>query len=157
MSGIGGLVEQNTPFFTVKILITRLLELDSCKNMHEREQLILQHVVDEELRRLLPLLNDILVLKVIIFPCCLSYCIEQHYNLMRPYFSITVPTLSHHYTYVQHRENKIPSQTALQHCASGNCHTDIGSYIHAKYITQVLQLSFLPPLGGSFKAMCLWD
>ena len=67
VSGIGGLVEQNTPFFTVKVLITRLLELDSCKNMHEREQLILRHIVDEEMRRLLPLLNDILVFKVSIF------------------------------------------------------------------------------------------
>lgn len=64
ISGLGGLVEQNTPFFTVKTLITRLLELDSCKNIHEREQLILQHVTDEEMRNFLPLLNDILVLKV---------------------------------------------------------------------------------------------
>ena len=71
VSGIGGLVEQNTPFFTVKILITRLLELDSCKNIHEREQLILQHVIDEELRRVLPLLNDILVLKVMFY--CLAF------------------------------------------------------------------------------------
>ena len=57
-------MEQNTPFFTVKTQIARLLELDSCKNIHEREQLILQHVVDEEMRKLLPLLNDLLVLKV---------------------------------------------------------------------------------------------
>ena len=99
VSGIGGLVEQNTPFFTVKILITRLLELDSCKNTHEREQLVLQHVVDEELRRVLPLLNDILVLKVILFPCCLV----QHYKCMRAHkatISIAVPTLSHHHTHV---------------------------------------------------------
>ena len=61
---MGGLVEQNTPFFTVKTLIARLLELDSCKNIHEREQLILQHITDEEMRKFLPLLNDILVLKV---------------------------------------------------------------------------------------------
>lgn len=64
VSGVGGLVEQNTPFFTVKTLITRLLELDSCKNIHDREQLILDHVKDEQMRQLLPLLNDILVLKV---------------------------------------------------------------------------------------------
>ena len=64
ISGVGGLVEQSTPFFTVKTLITRLLELDSCKNIHEREQLILHHVTDEEMRNFLPLLNDILVLKV---------------------------------------------------------------------------------------------
>lgn len=61
---MGGLVEQNTPFFTVKTLIARLLELDSCKNIHEREQLILQHITDDEMRKFLPLLNDILVLKV---------------------------------------------------------------------------------------------
>lgn len=64
VSGVGGLVEQNTPFFTVRTLITRLLELDSCKNIHDREQLILDHVRDEQMRQLLPLLNDILVLKV---------------------------------------------------------------------------------------------
>ena len=64
MSGIGGLVEKNTPFFTVKTLITRLLELDSCKNIHEREQLVLQHIVDDDMKQLLPLLNDILVMKV---------------------------------------------------------------------------------------------
>ena len=69
ISGRGGLVEQNTPFFTVKTLITRLLELDSCKNIHEREQLILQHVTDEEMRNFLPLLNDILVLKVDGYDC----------------------------------------------------------------------------------------
>lgn len=64
MSGIGGLIEQNTPFFAVKTLITRLLELDSCKNLHDREQLVLQHMSDEKMKQLLPLLNDLLVLKV---------------------------------------------------------------------------------------------
>ena len=48
----------------MKTLITRLLELDSCKNIHEREQLVLQHVTDDTMKHLLPLLNDILVLKV---------------------------------------------------------------------------------------------
>ena len=64
VSGVGGLVEQATPFFTVKTLITRLLELDACKNIHDREQLILEHIQDENTRQLLPLLNDLLVLKV---------------------------------------------------------------------------------------------
>ena len=64
VSGIGGLVEQNTPFFTVRTLITRLLELDSCKNIHDREQLILHLITEEEMRKYLPILNDILVLKV---------------------------------------------------------------------------------------------
>ncbi len=57
-------MEKNTPFFTVKTLITRLLELDSCKNIHEREQLILQHITDDDMRLMLPLLNDILIMKV---------------------------------------------------------------------------------------------
>ena len=62
------MVEQNTPFFCVKTLITRLLEMDSCKNLHEREQLVLRHIPDDnELKALLPLLNDILVLKVLLF------------------------------------------------------------------------------------------
>lgn len=64
VSGIGGLIEQNTPFFTVKTLLTRLLELDTCSNIHDKEQLILNHVTDEEMRKYLPLLNDLLVLKV---------------------------------------------------------------------------------------------
>ena len=66
VSAVGGLVEQNTPFFLVKTLIIRLLELDACKNIHDREQLILDHITDEKMRLVLPLLNDILVLKVIL-------------------------------------------------------------------------------------------
>lgn len=64
VSGIGGLIEQNTPFFTVKTLVTKLLQIDACKNIHEREQLLLKHITDPETRELLPLLNDLLVLKV---------------------------------------------------------------------------------------------
>ena len=74
VSGVGGLVEQSTPFFTVKTLITRLLELDTCKNIHDREQLILEHILDENTRQLLPLLNDILVLKVIRTCMCTCTC-----------------------------------------------------------------------------------
>ena len=66
VSGIGGLIEQNTPFFTVKTLVTKLLQIDSCKNIHEREQLLLHHISDPEMRKLLPILNDLLVLKVAI-------------------------------------------------------------------------------------------
>ena len=64
VSGIGGLIEQNTPFFTVKTLVAKLLHIDNSKNMHEREQLLLNHITDPEMRELLPLLNDLLVLKV---------------------------------------------------------------------------------------------
>lgn len=65
VSGIGGLIEQNTPFFTVKTLVTKLLQIDTCKNIHEREELLLKHITDPEMRELLPLLNDLLVLKVV--------------------------------------------------------------------------------------------
>ena len=64
VSGFGGLIEQNTPFFTVKTLLVRLLELDVCSSIHEKEQLLLEHVTDEEMRECLPLLNDLLMLKV---------------------------------------------------------------------------------------------
>lgn len=64
VSGIGGLIEQNTPFFTVKTLVAKLLQIDTCKNIHEREQLLLDHINLPEMRELLPLLNDLLVLKV---------------------------------------------------------------------------------------------
>ena len=65
VSGVAGLVEQNTPFYAVKTLITRLLELDKCHNAHEREDLILSHVSDHpSLTNMLPLLNDLLMVKV---------------------------------------------------------------------------------------------
>jgi len=49
----------------VKTLITRLLELDKCHNAHEREDLILKHVSKESgLINMLPLLNDLLMVKV---------------------------------------------------------------------------------------------
>ena len=69
VSGVAGLIEQNTPFYAVKTLITRLLELDKCHNAHEREDLILSHVgKDSGLSNMLPLLNDLLMVKV-----CLPY------------------------------------------------------------------------------------
>ena len=65
VSGVAGLVEQSTPFFAVKTLITRLLDLDKCHNAHERENLILFHVSKEPgLSNMLPLLNDLLMVKV---------------------------------------------------------------------------------------------
>ena len=73
-------MEKNTPFFTVKTLITRLLELDSCKNIHEREQLILQHITDDDMRLMLPLLNDILIMKVPLYSP-LSVCVCIHLAL----------------------------------------------------------------------------
>ena len=66
VSGVAGLIEQNTPFYAVKTLITRLLELDKCHNAHEREDLILSHVSkDPNLSNVLPLLNDLLMVKVL--------------------------------------------------------------------------------------------
>uniref|UniRef100_A0A1X7VFP5 Guanylate cyclase domain-containing protein n=1 Tax=Amphimedon queenslandica TaxID=400682 RepID=A0A1X7VFP5_AMPQE len=63
ISGMGGLIEQNVPFHTVKTLLTRLLGLDTFGSIHDKEQLILQHITDEKMRKHLPLLNDLLVLK----------------------------------------------------------------------------------------------
>ena len=66
VSGVAGYVEQNTPFFAVKTLITRLLDLDKCQSAHEREDLILKHVNKElDLSNMLPLLNDLLMVKVL--------------------------------------------------------------------------------------------
>ena len=66
VSGVAGSVEQNTPFYAVKTLITRLLELDKCHNAHEREDLILSQVdKDSGLSNMLPLLNDLLMVKVL--------------------------------------------------------------------------------------------
>ena len=49
----------------MKTLITRLLDLDKCHNAHERENLILYHVSKETgLSNMLPLLNDLLMVKV---------------------------------------------------------------------------------------------
>ena len=70
VSTTAGLVDRNTPFYIAKTLLLRLLGIDKCKNMHEREQLLLSHVTTDEQLELLPLLNDLLVLKV--GTCCLS-------------------------------------------------------------------------------------
>jgi len=59
-----GLVEKNTPFHTAKKLLLRLLGIDKCRNLHEREQLLLSHITTDHQLDLLPLLNDLLVLKV---------------------------------------------------------------------------------------------
>lgn len=77
VSGIGGLIEQNTPFFTVKTLVTKLLEMDTRRTIHEREQLLLSHITEPESRELLPLLNDLLQLKVCAcVRCCHSYLLR---------------------------------------------------------------------------------
>jgi adenylate cyclase 10 len=63
VSVIGGLIEQNTPFFTVKTILTRLLELDKCQYVHDKEQVIVQHVMNLETMNYLSLLNELLGLK----------------------------------------------------------------------------------------------
>ena len=73
ISGMGGLIEQNVPFHTVKTLLTRLLGLDTCGSIHDKEELILQHITDDKMRKYLPLLNDLLVLKVLLFVVCCYY------------------------------------------------------------------------------------
>ena len=105
VSGVGGLVEQSTPFFTVKTLITRLLELDTCKNIHDREQLILEHIHDENTRQLLPLLNDILVLKV-------GQCIHVAQPPLIPCVGVAPLTVSpnaHHSSHAPRGEDQGPS------------------------------------------------
>ena len=64
LSGDGGLIEKNTPFFTVKTLVTKLLKLDTCKNIHDREALLVSHITEPSMMEMLPLLNDLLGLKV---------------------------------------------------------------------------------------------
>lgn len=61
-----GLMEMNNHFHTVKLLIERLLQLDLCHSLNEREQTILQQFRDEydvSIKEYLPLLNDLLMLK----------------------------------------------------------------------------------------------
>ena len=57
-------MEKNTPFHVAKTLLLRLLGIDKCRNLHEREQLLLSHITTDHQLDLLPLLNDLLVLKV---------------------------------------------------------------------------------------------
>ena len=67
LSGSGGLIEKNTPYFTVKTLLSKLLKMDTCKNIHDREELLLNHITEPKMREKLPLLNDLLGLKVMVF------------------------------------------------------------------------------------------
>ena len=87
VSGIGGLVEQNTPFFTVKSIVTKLLRIDICMNIHEREQILLESITDLELREMLPLLNDLLVLKVLLY--IVASC---HYPILTYYTPVSTDT-----------------------------------------------------------------
>ena len=64
VSTVGTIDEQNTPFHVVKTLLSRLLGIDRTKTIHDREQIILDHVTTDEQHELLPLLNDLLMMKV---------------------------------------------------------------------------------------------
>ena len=109
---MAGIVEQNTPFFAVKTLITRLLELDICHNAHEREQLILEHVTDEDTRKNLPLINDLLMVKVCVCLCvclsvwCVCVCVCVCRNIYVSIYTLlycilhTVPSNTSHYAHV---------------------------------------------------------
>jgi len=57
-------VEQNTPYFMARNLLIKLLEMDTCKTTHEKEEALLKKVTDPALNEKLPLLNGILNLKV---------------------------------------------------------------------------------------------
>ena len=61
-----GLMEMSSHYHTVRVLIERLLQLETCHSLHEREQAILtqfQDACDEDIIEYLPLLNDLLMLK----------------------------------------------------------------------------------------------
>ncbi|KAI6656437.1 Adenylate cyclase type 10 [Oopsacas minuta] len=61
-----GLMEMSSHYHTVRILIERLLQLETCYSLHEREQAILtqfQDACDDDILEYLPLLNDLLMLK----------------------------------------------------------------------------------------------
>ena len=63
-----GLMEMGSHYHTVRILIERLLQLETCRSLHEREQAILtqfQDACDDDIIEYLPLLNDLLMLKYI--------------------------------------------------------------------------------------------
>ena len=64
ISTVAGVHEQNNPFYIAKVLISRLLAINKCKNLHEREQQILSSITTPEQEEMLPLLNDLLGLKV---------------------------------------------------------------------------------------------
>ncbi|XP_038075913.1 adenylate cyclase type 10-like [Patiria miniata] len=52
------------PYYTVKHLVTMLLEMEDCVSHVEREHALLEHIQNEALREDLCLLNDLLVLKL---------------------------------------------------------------------------------------------
>lgn len=64
-------VEQHTPFYAVKTLVARLLELESCHSAHEREHVIISKVSDT-LKPDLPLLNELLSINVGETSCVLN-------------------------------------------------------------------------------------
>ena len=64
LSGHGGLVEKNTPFFMARNLLLKLLEMDKCKTIHDKEEALLKKVTEPTLKERLPLLNGMLNLKV---------------------------------------------------------------------------------------------
>ncbi len=64
LSSHGGLVEQNTSFHTVRTLLSRLLDLDTWKTVHDKEEALLKRIGNEDLMDRLPLLNSILNLNV---------------------------------------------------------------------------------------------
>ncbi|XP_022103709.1 adenylate cyclase type 10-like isoform X2 [Acanthaster planci] len=56
------------PYYTVKHLVTMLLNMEDCVSHVEREHALLEHIQNETLREDLCLLNDLLVLKLPVNP-----------------------------------------------------------------------------------------
>ena len=137
MSGIGGLIEQNTPFFTVKTLVAKLLHIDNSKNMHEREQLLLNHVTDPDMRELLPLLNDLLVLKVALAN---SQCFYYRHNLL-----LSSP-------------KHLPLQNLCILKTGAKPFTNYYSFEFIRYHVCFMSSSFaiLTHAGGINETMCVW-
>lgn len=74
------MTDANVPYYTVKRLVTILLEMEDCASHVEREHALLEHIQNEALREDLCLLNDLFVLKVRL----LKRCMPDGTNLLLP-------------------------------------------------------------------------
>ncbi|XP_071962575.1 adenylate cyclase type 10-like [Antedon mediterranea] len=56
--------DHNTPYYTVRVLVLMLLEMEGCQSHLEREHVLLEHIQNEVIREDLCLLNDLLMIKM---------------------------------------------------------------------------------------------
>ncbi|XP_071790978.1 adenylate cyclase type 10-like isoform X1 [Asterias amurensis] len=71
------MTDANVPYYTVKRLVTVLLQMEDCASHVEREHALLEHIQNEALREDLCLLNDLFVLKLPTNPRFLNMTSEQ--------------------------------------------------------------------------------